>query len=435
MRALLIMCWLLVVGGLFTAAQSGAANRAEDAARHAPERALVAEADFAPVLAPAPGKERVHVASFRLDRSPVTNGQFLEFLRAHPQWRRDRVPGLFADGEYLSHWAAADRLGEQVLPQQPVTRVSWFAARAYCAAAGGRLPSWYEWELTAAADEKAADARSSEAWRTRILDWYARPAGEPLPVVNTGAANIYGVSDLHGLVWEWVEDFGSLMVSGDSRVQGDPDKLAFCGAGALSAQDRDNYPILMRIAYLSALQARSTGRVLGFRCAADLPGESLYQLDVPLQSSDGGRIALSEMRGRPLLITLFYSQCSSVCPMITARLQSIESQITPGDRRNVTILMISLDAQRDTPQTLATFRQEHHIEGQSWIVARAGAEDVRALAAVLGVRYRELPDHSFNHSAVIALVDRDGVIKARADGVQGADAAFVKQVQSIATAR
>jgi protein SCO1/2 len=118
--------------------------------------------------------------------------------------------------------------------------------------------------------------------------------------------------------------------------------------------------------------------------------------------------------------------------MITARLQSIESQITARNRHNVTVLMISLDAERDTPQTLATFKHEHHIEGSNWIVARASAEDVRALAAVLGVRYRQLPDHSFNHSAVIALIDRDGVIKASADGVLGADALFVRQVQSIA---
>ncbi len=236
----------------------------------AAERANVGPSDFTPVLAPAPGKERVHVAAFGLDRAPVTNAQFLEFLSAHPQWRRDRVASLFADREYLSHWAAPDVLGEGVQPQQPVTRVSWFAARAYCTASGARLPTWYEWELAAAADEKHTDARSSPAWRERILDWYARPAGQPLSPVSSGSANIYGIWDLHGLVWEWVEDFGSLMVSGDSRAQGDPDKLAYCGAGALSAQDRENYPILMRIAYLSAQEARSTGRVLGFRCATDV---------------------------------------------------------------------------------------------------------------------------------------------------------------------
>lgn len=234
------------------------------------ERASVGSADFTPVLAPAPGKERVHVAAFRLDQTPVTNAQFLDFVRSHPQWRRDRVASLFADREYLSHWATPDALGEGALPQQPVTRISWFAARAYCAASGARLPTWYEWELAAAADAKLADARSTATWRERILDWYARPAGQPLAPVSSGAANVYGIRDLHGLIWEWVEDFSSLMVSGDSRTQGDPNKLTYCGAGALSAQDRDNYPVLMRIAYLSAQEARSTGRILGFRCATDV---------------------------------------------------------------------------------------------------------------------------------------------------------------------
>src|SRR5207248_2677743 len=82
-------------------------------------------------------------------------------------------------------------------------------------------------------------------------------------------ANVYGLQDLHGLIWEWVEDASTLMVSGDSRTQGDPDRLAFCGAGALSAQDRENYPTLMRLAFLSSLDARSTARRLGFRCAAE----------------------------------------------------------------------------------------------------------------------------------------------------------------------
>jgi len=57
------------------------------------------------------------------------------------------------------------------------------------------------------------------------------------------------VRDLHGLVWEWVDDFNALMVSADNREQGDPERLKFCGAGALSMQDRDNYgPMKLRSA-------------------------------------------------------------------------------------------------------------------------------------------------------------------------------------------
>ena len=65
-----------------------------------------------------------------------------------------------------------------------------------------------------------------------------------------------------------------MLVSADNRDQGDPDNLKFCGAGALSMDDRENYAVLMRVAMLSALQAEDTTANLGFRCARDLPGKT-----------------------------------------------------------------------------------------------------------------------------------------------------------------
>jgi formylglycine-generating enzyme len=64
-----------------------------------------------------------------------------------------------------------------------------------------------------------------------------------------------------------VDDFNALLVSADSRTQGDPDKVQFCGAGAISLKSRDNYAVLMRIALLSSLNAVDTTNNLGFRCA------------------------------------------------------------------------------------------------------------------------------------------------------------------------
>jgi formylglycine-generating enzyme required for sulfatase activity len=238
------------------------------AAATAADRVPVPGGEFTPVIAPGPNAKTVTIASFDLDRRPVTNAEFLSFVRASPQWRRDRIPALLADQSYLAHWSGPQTLGPSAEPEQPVTHVSWFAARAYCAAQNARLPTWYEWEYTAAADGTHRDARQDPAWRERILGWYAVSAARKVPPVGQGAPNVYGIQDLHGVVWEWVEDFGGLMVSGDSRTQGDPDKLQFCGAGALSTDNREDYPILMRVAFLSSLEARFTTSSLGFRCAA-----------------------------------------------------------------------------------------------------------------------------------------------------------------------
>jgi formylglycine-generating enzyme required for sulfatase activity len=221
---------------------------------------------FASVL-PADGKTAPAVLKpFRLRTEPVTNAEFLAFVKSHPEWRRDRVPPVFADGRYLSQWAAPDQLGPDTLPRQPATQVSWFAAQAYCESEHARLPTWYEWEYAAAADASRADARSDPAWRERVLSWYARPSSQALPPVG-GKPDVHGVRDLNGLVWEWVVDFNAMITSADSREQDGADKLKFCGAGAITMEQKENYATLMRVAMLSSLKATDTTANLGFRCA------------------------------------------------------------------------------------------------------------------------------------------------------------------------
>jgi formylglycine-generating enzyme required for sulfatase activity len=221
---------------------------------------------FASVLPADATTADVSIAPFELRREPVTNAEFLAFVTSNPEWRRDRIARVVAESRYLSHWAQDDALGADALPNQPVTHVSWFAAQAFCESVGARLPTWNEWEFAAAADATRADARSDPAWRESILGWYAQPSNRPLADIG-GAANFYGVRDLHGLIWEWVDDFNALLVASDSRDQNDPDRLKVCGAGALNLRDRDNYAVLMRVAMLSSLKGADTTANMGFRCA------------------------------------------------------------------------------------------------------------------------------------------------------------------------
>jgi formylglycine-generating enzyme required for sulfatase activity len=258
-----------IAGLAALALASFAASTAALAAEIAPAYVDVPAAAFVSVLQSEPDAEPQRIAAFALRSEPVTNAEFLAFVSAHPQWRRGRAPSVFADGGYLSHWQSGETLGAAALPDQPVTRVSWFAAQAYCRAEDARLPTWIEWERAAAASDTAADARGDAAWRRTLLDWYARPSAGALASVG-GAPNLYGVRDLHGLIWEWVDDYAAMMVTADSRDQNDPDRLKFCGAAAMSLRDRDNYALLMRIAMLSSLKAADTTRNLGFRCARDV---------------------------------------------------------------------------------------------------------------------------------------------------------------------
>jgi formylglycine-generating enzyme required for sulfatase activity len=214
--------------------------------------AVVGPGTWRPLYPASPDDALVPVSAFALDETPVTEGEFDAFVRDRPEWSRERVPRVFADEGYL---AGGD---PDAHPDAPVTRISWFAARAYCTWRGERLPTTAEWELALAGRDGVMDA--SEV--ARALQFYEAAVPPVLPDVDSGAPNDWGVRDLDGLVWEWVSDFGSSMV--------DPGDGRFCGGGSLGASDVTDYAAFMRTAFRSSLRADYTTPSLGFRCAADL---------------------------------------------------------------------------------------------------------------------------------------------------------------------
>lgn len=204
----------------------------------------------------------VVVDAFAMDEVPVTNAEFLQFVTEHPQWRRSQIKRLFADTSYLAHWQDDLVLGPEAPPDSPVVRVSWFAARAYADAQGKRLPTLAEWELAAQPDQSNNVAR--------ILAWYGKPVRGTLPPVRSTFRNPLGVWDLHGLVWEWIDDFNTALVTGESRADAGLERDLFCGSGALGASSFADYAAFMRYAFRSSLQARYTVPNLGFRCVRSL---------------------------------------------------------------------------------------------------------------------------------------------------------------------
>jgi formylglycine-generating enzyme required for sulfatase activity len=261
------MCRLLIallVGFAGLTALAGAAHAAP------PEgMALVRAGRYRPMYETATGTGTVRVEAFYLGRTAVTNAEYLAFVRARPEWRRSAVRPLLAEAGYLRHWAGDLTLGPAAPPRAPVVNVSWFAARAYAAWRGARLPTTDEWEYAASASATQRDGRRDPAFRRAMLAWYSRPAPSPLPAVGRGPANVWGVRDLHGLVWEWTADFTSALVTADSRSSRDANSGAFCAAGAVGASDFEDYAAFLRFGFRGGLEARYVVPNLGFRLARD----------------------------------------------------------------------------------------------------------------------------------------------------------------------
>lgn len=224
---------------------------------------LVEGGSFIPLYG-AGENQKSEIKDFYMDITPVTNSQFLDFVKKG-KWQRSKVSRLFAGSNYLNNWDGDTSVPTHLL-KTPVTNVSWFAAKAYCECQGKRLPTTNEWEYAAMADKFKKDARRDSLYNLKIAADYSTPKTYLKPV-GQSSPNYWGIHDLNELVWEWTSDFNAVMISGENRDNND--KNLFCGAGSLGASDLMDYTAFVRYAFRNSIDANYTISSLGFRCVKD----------------------------------------------------------------------------------------------------------------------------------------------------------------------
>ena len=164
--------------------------------------------------------------------------------------------------------------------------------------------------------------------------------------------------------------------------------------------------------------------------AGELPGNSVYRLDLALVDQNGQASKLADARGGPILIAMFYSSCKYVCPLIIDNLQRTERALSDSERTHLRVIMVSFDPKRDTPAALKALADARHVDQTRWKFTRTEAAGVRKLAAVLDVQYRALDNGEFNHSSVITLLDGEGRIVTRTDRMGELDPEFATAVRN-----
>ena len=162
-----------------------------------------------------------------------------------------------------------------------------------------------------------------------------------------------------------------------------------------------------------------------------LPGDSVYNLPVQLTTQAGQQQMLSARRGRPQLVTMFYTSCQMVCPLIIDSLRLTRNALDPAVRSQVDLLAVSFDPAKDDVATLRNYAEKRKLDPRIWTLARAEPAQVRQLSGVLGLQYRQLPDGEFNHSSELILLDAEGRIAARTTVIGKLDPAFVTAVNAM----
>jgi protein SCO1/2 len=141
-----------------------------------------------------------------------------------------------------------------------------------------------------------------------------------------------------------------------------------------------------------------------------LPGTSIYNLDISFTDQRGSQLSLGALRGHPVLIAMFYASCTTICPMLIEQIKRIDAALDADARQQTRIVLVTLDPEHDTVDRLAALAASHAIADERWYFARTSPGAVRDTAALLGVAYQAAGGGQFNHSANVVLLNREGEV-------------------------
>lgn len=143
-------------------------------------------------------------------------------------------------------------------------------------------------------------------------------------------------------------------------------------------------------------------------------GASLYQLHDYFTDQNSKSLMLHQFEGKYVVLTMFYTTCTAICPRITAEMVRLERSLTASQRTKTRFVMLSVDPERDTPAQLTKFVDKMHLSDAFTLLT--GAEDsIREVAVVLGINYKKTPgadkkSYEFAHTSKFTLLSPKGEI-------------------------
>ncbi|WP_438712629.1 SCO family protein [Aquimarina muelleri] len=144
---------------------------------------------------------------------------------------------------------------------------------------------------------------------------------------------------------------------------------------------------------------------------------SIYNLPSVWTTQHNTEIELKELKGNVLVMVMIYTSCKAACPRLVADMRSIEAKIPEAKKKNVKLILVSIDPETDTPKRLKQFSIENDMNSDSWIFLRGSKEDTREFAAVLAVNYKKISPMDFSHSNIISVFDQKGVLAHQQEGL------------------
>ena len=198
--------------------------------------------------------------------------------------------------------------------------------------------------------------------------------------------------------------------------------------------------MLTTVASLVAAPEKRPATAPSPNCEVALPPgkyseKSIYQLTADWTDADGKKVRLDSLRGRPVVLTMFFTSCQHSCPFMVKELKAMQDSLSAKASDRTKFVLVSIDPERDSAAALREFRTKHKLSAEHWMLLTGSHAAVRQLAEKLGFSYAPGSKTQFAHSLLVTVLDGKGEVAQQQSGlgVDRRDAA--KKIEKLASAK
>jgi len=153
--------------------------------------------------------------------------------------------------------------------------------------------------------------------------------------------------------------------------------------------------------------------------------------DFALTTTEGGRLALSDLRGKVVAVTFIYATCTDTCPLLTDKMAGMQKRLGPDFGAKVRFVSITVDPERDTPPILAQYARNHGANPAGWAFLTGTPAEVAEVGRRYGIYAKKTERGDVDHTFLTSIVDQRGTLRVQYLGIRFDPDEFLRDIRSL----
>ena len=130
-----------------------------------------------------------------------------------------------------------------------------------------------------------------------------------------------------------------------------------------------------------------------------------------LTDYDGKKFSLSQLRGQVVVLTFIFTQCADTCPLLIAKLVSIQRKLMPELKSKVFFAAVTVDPERDTPEVLKRYANAHSADPARWTFLTGSVAEIAEVTRNYGIYSKKQTKGDVDHTFLTSLIDAGGALR------------------------